>query len=833
MPTSPLEIALAKDLGKLRFAPELEAQFVTETFPSRKRLLMVCGVIGWFGVLLGSANNAQLIPDILHTANIVVVLLLSLIAVSLASSFFTPQSWQTTTLFEGITALNTSLVTAAVIWNSVASQTITAATHSAGLVGVILYATIAARQRFRWALATALLSLLSYLLLVKGITPLHQLIIEANMRMMGIATAFALLASYSFEHGDRKGWLLHKLDQERRATLQHTNDQLRELSIRDPLSGLYNRRQFEGDLDKAWSQAAFSQQPVAMLLVDVDHFKLFNDTHGHPAGDACLQAVSKALQAVADAHQGTAGRLGGEEFGLLLPGRTRDAAVQIGEQVCQSVRALSLAHGASDAAAHVTVSVGAAVAWPGTGASRGLLFQRVDEALYEAKHAGRDRICAALDAAEGARAAPTTTAEPEGQTSVVPEVIRLPEPQDAQLSELDQLLARGFKRLRFPARIESGYQADRDVGRRKHLALTGLFGLILVNLYTIMSRGMFPDVADSMVNAQLIISGVMMCLLTVFALPLKPWMSESTYAAAVSLIGVVSVMVMAQSRTLTVLSHIVVLFVIPFFAGVVARQPFWYTCVPSIITVVACATLMQARGPIEAIVLADSLFIITNATVYTLIAAYTLDHGQRKSWLLAQIETRQRQALTVATRQLQTLSMLDPLTGIYNRRQFEADFARIWKEGREDGTPVAMLIIDVDFFKLYNDHHGHPAGDRVLKHVAALIAQTAVAHKGIAARLGGEEFGILLPRCALLPAMRVGELVRQAIRQARIEHRASAVASHLTISVGAACLDPRDEPHTRQLLALADDGLYQAKAAGRDQVGAVGVLAPSMALATA
>jgi diguanylate cyclase (GGDEF)-like protein len=264
-----------------------------------------------------------------------------------------------------------------------------------------------------------------------------------------------------------------------------------------------------------------------------------------------------------------------------------------------------------------------------------------------------------------------------------------------------------------------------------------------------------------------------------------------------------------------------VLFVIPFFAGVVGRQPFWYTCVPSVVTVIACAALIRPHDATQEIVLADSLVMIVNATVYTLIAAYTLDHGERKSWLLTQIERRQHATLSVATRQLHTLSMLDPLTGLYNRRQFEADYARIWSECKQDGTQVAMLIMDVDLFKRYNDHHGHPAGDRCLQQVAAVIAQTAVPHKGITARLGGEEFGILLPHCDLSQAMRIGQLVCQAIRQARIEHRASSLAPYLTISVGAACLDPRDEPHDRQLLALADDGLYKAKAGGRNRVSTV------------
>ena len=823
-PVNLLEAALGTGLRKLCFTPELEAQFNAETFPSRKRLTLICGAIGWIGVLVGSLNNPKLLPDVIDTANLIVAGLLALIAFSLSLNLFIPRARQNNTLYEAITAVNTTLVTGAIIWMGVYSREITAIAHTASMVGVILYATIAARQRFRWALGTALLSLVGYLVFIKGTTPLHQLLISANLRMLGTATAFALIANHSFEYRDRKTWLLRKLDLERRAKLQDTSDQLRELSIRDPLTGLFNRRQFEADLEQAWSQAAFSQQTVAMLLVDVDYFKRYNDTHGHPMGDACLQGVARALQAVADAEQGSAGRLGGEEFGLLLPGRTGDEAWRVGERVCEAVRQLAIAHNASEVAPHVTVSVGSAVCWPGAGGKRGLLFQSVDEALYAAKHAGRDRAVAAPELAPATTPAPShAEASAEAFAApVTPEVIRLPDTDQAPLSELDQLLARGFKWLRFSSQVEASYQADRAIGRRKHLSITALIGLILVNVYTITSRAMFPDVLDSVVNFQFMIGGFLMCLLPFYALPLKAWLSEGLYAGCVSLIGIVSVLVLSQSKTLMVLSHIVVLFVIPFFAGVVGRQPFWHTCVPSIVTVIACAALMHPHDPTQALVLTDSLFIIINSTVYTLIAAYTLEHGERKAWLLAQIEHRRHEALTVATRQLHTLSTLDPLTGICNRRQFEADYARVWAECKQDGSPVAMLIMDVDFFKHYNDHHGHPAGDRCLKQVAAIIAQTALAHQGVAARLGGEEFGILLPRCDLPEALRIGQLVCQGIRQARIEHRASSVASYLTISVGAACLDPSAEPHTRELLALADDGLYKAKAGGRNRVGTVG-----------
>ena len=164
--------------------------------------------------------------------------------------------------------------------------------------------------------------------------------------------------------------------------------------------------------------------------------------------------------------------------------------------------------------------------------------------------------------------------------------------------------------------------------------------------------------------------------------------------------------------------------------------------------------------------------------------------------------------------------MLDPLTGICNRRQFEEDLQRIWKESLVDQRSLAMMVIDVDFFKLYNDGYGHPAGDRCLKQVAAAIALEVQEGKGLLARVGGEEFAVLLPNANLELTMKLGERVCTAVRELAIEHRYSRVSGKqiVTISVGAASLSPIKGMSRRALFAAADDALYQAKRSGRNQV---------------
>jgi diguanylate cyclase (GGDEF)-like protein len=229
-------------------------------------------------------------------------------------------------------------------------------------------------------------------------------------------------------------------------------------------------------------------------------------------------------------------------------------------------------------------------------------------------------------------------------------------------------------------------------------------------------------------------------------------------------------------------------------------------------------------GAQQELVFADSLLMVFTNTMFTLILAYTLEHGTRKEWLLSQIERQQGDALQAATQRLHGLSMLDPLTGICNRRQFEADFQRIWADSEPDHRPLAMLMIDVDFFKHYNDAHGHPAGDRCLKQVAQALSKAAWQAHGLVARLGGEEFVILLPGADIHQAERVGEAVCEAVRQAGIPHGHTQVPglATLSVSVGATSLVARKGTAPRSVFALADQALYIAKNGGRNRVATLG-----------
>jgi diguanylate cyclase (GGDEF)-like protein len=178
---------------------------------------------------------------------------------------------------------------------------------------------------------------------------------------------------------------------ERERELIATNDRLTVMASIDMLSGLANRRGFQSRLDFEWMKAQQYDSELSLMMIDVDHFKLFNDTYGHPEGDACLSRIGETLSAIAVETMGFAGRYGGEEFCLLLPNTDAPQALEIGEMVRAAVQDLAMPH-ATSSHRTVTVSVGVAGTKPSTAQRPGDLIEAADAALYAAKHRGRNAV---------------------------------------------------------------------------------------------------------------------------------------------------------------------------------------------------------------------------------------------------------------------------------------------------------------------------------------------------------------------------------------------------------------------------------------------------------
>lgn len=174
--------------------------------------------------------------------------------------------------------------------------------------------------------------------------------------------------------------------------------------------------------------------------------------------------------------------------------------------------------------------------------------------------------------------------------------------------------------------------------------------------------------------------------------------------------------------------------------------------------------------------------------------------------------------LNRANRKLERLSSQDALTGASNRRGFERALRLAWRAARANGNRVALLLLDVDFFKAYNDHYGHPAGDACLRAMGDAVRSSLRGTDSVFARYGGEEFAVVLPGADARAASLVAERIRAAIEVRRVPHAHSATSAHVTVSIGVASMHPAMTSTPRVLVAAADAALYRAKQTGRNRV---------------
>jgi diguanylate cyclase (GGDEF)-like protein len=194
-----------------------------------------------------------------------------------------------------------------------------------------------------------------------------------------------------------------------------------------------------------------------------------------------------------------------------------------------------------------------------------------------------------------------------------------------------------------------------------------------------------------------------------------------------------------------------------------------------------------------------------------------VDTLQRSERELEQRVAARTEELQVLNSRLETLSLTDALTGIANRRHFDEVLDKEWKRAQRVGEPLALAVLDVDWFKTYNDHYGHPAGDSCLQQIAQTLAATISRSTDLVARYGGEEFVFLAPSTGPDGAHNMAEKLVRAVEALALPHERSPLG-HVSISVGIASMQNDGNSPAQTLVQRADAALYRAKAQGRNRV---------------
>jgi diguanylate cyclase (GGDEF)-like protein len=205
--------------------------------------------------------------------------------------------------------------------------------------------------------------------------------------------------------------------------------------------------------------------------------------------------------------------------------------------------------------------------------------------------------------------------------------------------------------------------------------------------------------------------------------------------------------------------------------------------------------------------------------LFCLFMSWSTTTSVRLAFYTAQEQRRRKHELSTLNQRLQMLASTDALTRVGNRRAFDLQLQAFWQQSQQHGRPFALLLVDIDYFKPYNDHYGHPAGDHILADVASAMVSCLRSGQALAFRYGGEEFAILLQTGSQDELLHIAQRVQQQVAALVVEHRYRPDGlGYLTFSLGAALSSLHGLQHATDLLACCDRMLYRAKQQGRNQV---------------
>ncbi|QNM98600.1 GGDEF domain-containing protein [Chitinimonas koreensis] len=374
---------------------------------------------------------------------------------------------------------------------------------------------------------------------------------------------------------------------------------------------------------------------------------------------------------------------------------------------------------------------------------------------------------------------------------------------DSGRSPYRRELAQGYRWLRFAAPLEREF---RHFHARAHLLRvrwsTGL-AIVMFGLFTVVNVRMLPANLWIELTAFRFVLVLPLFFAIIWA-SYRPacydWLQRlQTLAALMAGISINAALMVAMSNRL------------PFpYEGLLLATLFiyfvawllWWRALLINLGLLAMFALLEWHLQPDAGLRTFHLVLMLCGNMVGAVGSYFIEHGARSNFLVTAL--------------LRELAEHDGLTGLYNRRTFNAHLDRLWRQTQRDGSWLALAMIDVDHFKRFNDQYGHAAGDRALQAVAGAIAGQARRPFDMAARYGGEEFVLLWhhPDGAELPAL--VEQLRAAVEALAIPHAGSEHGS-LTISVGATLADPGRHAHPEAALRTADEALYLAKAGGRNR----------------
>lgn len=388
---------------------------------------------------------------------------------------------------------------------------------------------------------------------------------------------------------------------------------------------------------------------------------------------------------------------------------------------------------------------------------------------------------------------------------------------DTLLKAIEIELKSGYCRLRFTQPLETRFENDTQWRRSRHLVAAGILAIPIYFLFLINDYSFRSDIFTMVLWLR--ISSVLLIGLPVFWLiyqGVSPRLREMLMASVIVMTMLVSCMILVSSSALYSYFDVFSFGLVLVAGNIFFPLRFVYACASSVISILIMSAFVVGYEPMPLEAKKLALLTILATTLFTLVTNYRLERGERLSYLLVLREQIRAGYYLKDNQALSRLSMTDPLTNIANRRHFDALLLVRWQEAVEQRTCLGLLVVDIDYFKAYNDYYGHLQGDECLRKVAACM-QTHSRKTDLVARFGGEEFVILMVEATTDSVLQAAESIRQNVEALHVPNHGHSAQSVITASVGGAALCPVEGLEPADLLAHADAALYTAKQQGRNR----------------
>ncbi len=371
--------------------------------------------------------------------------------------------------------------------------------------------------------------------------------------------------------------------------------------------------------------------------------------------------------------------------------------------------------------------------------------------------------------------------------------------------------------LQFPEELEAMYEVETCKSRVRELRITVSAAIAFMCLTTVTDATLVPDLGWQGLYLRLLASVVLICAVVSFD-RLSGSYRELVLTAALYLAILVMASIPLISHAALAPYGLFVWMLAVIYCNTTMRMRFRYALPFSVVCLVTTVLLVPVSGRIGKD-LSDSLaFLAVAGTSFSLVANYRMERTVRMGYLLSSKEALRLFALNRDRDQLATISSTDALTGVANRGHFDRRLETLFGGSIDTGTKIGLVLLDVDYFKRYNDHYGHPAGDACLKSVASVLTRVMRGKKDFGFRYGGEEFGALLLDVSRGTTESIAERIRVSIEREAIEHADREDGLKIvTVSVGVASAVVGDGTTADDLIKRADASLYAAKKAGRNR----------------